>query len=227
VDSARPSTREYVASYIRERIFSGEFPPRSRVPQDEIAAAVGMSRIPVREALVALEAEGYVTMPTNRGAFVQPFSAVDLLAQFELRGYAFGLAARRAASSSNEALIETLTAIERAARETHNAGDFLPLMRRFNEAIVHAGASPRLHSALSRFRNVVPGNFYAVVPGAVEAARSGLRAEVRAQRRRDPELALRSSVASSLAQGRALIAFLDERGQLSPDDESADGAQRA
>src|SRR5262245_48670670 len=68
--SGRSSTRDFVSDYIRERIFTGDYPPYSRIPQDEVAAAVGMSRIPVREALVSLEAEGYVSMPTNRGAFV-------------------------------------------------------------------------------------------------------------------------------------------------------------
>jgi DNA-binding GntR family transcriptional regulator len=221
--SARVSTRDFVADYIRERIFAGDYPPYSRVPQDEVAAAVGMSRIPVREALVTLEGEGYVAMPTNRGAFVVPYSAYDLRCQFELRGFTLGLAARRAAGleTGNAELVAALTGLTRDMRRETDPDAFPLLTKRFYELIMDAGGSPRLRSALSRMHNIVPGNFYAVVPGAMDVARAGYREEVRAQKARDPELALSAAVAVSLAHGEALIRLLAERGQLVADDEVA------
>jgi hypothetical protein len=64
----------------------------------------------------------------------------------------------------------------------------------------------------------VPGNFYASVPGAMAAAGAGLGAEVRAQRPRDPQLAMSAAVANSLAQAQCLVKLLGHRGQLVPDD---------
>jgi DNA-binding GntR family transcriptional regulator len=57
----RKSNGEEAAIHIRRMIFDGELRPGERVPQDEIALALGISRIPHREALVALEHQGWVT----------------------------------------------------------------------------------------------------------------------------------------------------------------------
>jgi len=52
------SSGDQAALYIRRLMFDGDLRPGTRVPQDEIAQALGVSRIPVREALIALEREG-------------------------------------------------------------------------------------------------------------------------------------------------------------------------
>src|SRR5215472_18022247 len=70
----RPSSGEQVRLYVRRLIFDGVLKPGQRVPQDEIAHTLGISRIPVREALIALEREGWVTIEMHRGAFI---SAID------------------------------------------------------------------------------------------------------------------------------------------------------
>ncbi len=69
----RLTSGEQAALYIRRLVFDGDLKPGDRVPQDSVAAALGMSRIPVREALIALEREGWVTIETHRGAFVNGF----------------------------------------------------------------------------------------------------------------------------------------------------------
>ena len=64
---------EQVADYLRERIISGVFPRGSRLKQAEIAEQLRLSITPVREALKLLEAEGYVSGDSYRGARVVPF----------------------------------------------------------------------------------------------------------------------------------------------------------
>lgn len=66
---------EQVADYLRERIISGVFPRGSRLKQAEIAEQLHLSITPVREALKLLEAEGYVSGDSYRGARVVPFDA--------------------------------------------------------------------------------------------------------------------------------------------------------
>jgi DNA-binding GntR family transcriptional regulator len=66
---------EQVADFLRERIISGVYPRGSRLKQAEIAEQLKLSITPVREALKLLEAEGYVSGDSYRGARVVPFDA--------------------------------------------------------------------------------------------------------------------------------------------------------
>ena len=66
---------EQVADFLREGIISGMFERGSRLKQAEIAERLQLSITPVREALKLLEAEGYVTGNSYRGACVAPFDA--------------------------------------------------------------------------------------------------------------------------------------------------------
>jgi DNA-binding GntR family transcriptional regulator len=82
---------EQVADFLREGIISGMFERGSRLKQAEIAERLQLSITPVREALKLLEAEGYVTGNSYRGACVAPFDAsaseevLDLRLQLESR----------------------------------------------------------------------------------------------------------------------------------------------
>src|SRR5205807_1670763 len=66
----RRSSGNQAADYIRTLIFEGQLRPGQRVPQEDVAEALSLSRIPVREGLIALEREGWVSIELNRGAFV-------------------------------------------------------------------------------------------------------------------------------------------------------------
>ena len=70
---------------IRERILSGAYAEGDPLRQDAIAAELGVSRIPVREALRQLEVEGLVTFSPHRGAVVSTFSLAEIEELFELR----------------------------------------------------------------------------------------------------------------------------------------------
>lgn len=76
---------EQVADYLREAIISGVFPRGSRLKQAEIAEKLHLSITPVREALKLLEAEGYVSGDSYRGARVVPFDATSSAEILQLR----------------------------------------------------------------------------------------------------------------------------------------------
>ena len=76
---------EQVADYLREGIISGMFPRGSRLKQAEIAERLQLSITPVREALKILEAEGYVSGDSYRGARVVPFDESASEEVLELR----------------------------------------------------------------------------------------------------------------------------------------------
>jgi DNA-binding GntR family transcriptional regulator len=75
----RRSSGEAAALHIRKLIFDGYLRPGARVHQDDVARGLGISRIPVREALIALEQQGWVTIEPNRGAFVVPGDFYELV----------------------------------------------------------------------------------------------------------------------------------------------------
>src|SRR5881227_2727330 len=93
---ARRSSGDEAALLIRRMIFEGELRPGERVPQDDVAAILGISRIPVREALIALEREGWVTIELHRGAFINALDDQAVRDHYELFGLVYGFAARRA-----------------------------------------------------------------------------------------------------------------------------------
>jgi DNA-binding GntR family transcriptional regulator len=70
---------------LRDRILRGEYPEGEPLRQDAIANELGVSRIPVREALRQLEAEGLVTFNPHRGAVVSTLSIDEIVELFELR----------------------------------------------------------------------------------------------------------------------------------------------
>ena len=73
------------ADELRRRILSGEYPEGFQLKQDALAEDFGMSRIPIREALVQLESEGFVRILPHRGALVSELSADEIAELFELR----------------------------------------------------------------------------------------------------------------------------------------------
>src|ERR1700680_1889411 len=83
---------DQAAAYIRQMIFEGELRPGERLPQDVIAKTLGISRIPVREAIVALEREGWLTTRFHHGAFVNTFDEDTIRDHYDLFGLIYGLA---------------------------------------------------------------------------------------------------------------------------------------
>lgn len=79
------SASEFVASHIRQAILSNELTPNSRIPQHALAAELGVSHVPLREAIQKLVAEGFLTSHPRRGAFVMPLSRDDVKEIFDLR----------------------------------------------------------------------------------------------------------------------------------------------
>lgn len=74
-----------VAEDLRRRIINGDFASGFQLRQDALAAEFGVSRIPVREALMQLEAEGLVKIHPHRGAIVSELSTAEIEELFELR----------------------------------------------------------------------------------------------------------------------------------------------
>lgn len=86
-EDARATGRapQIVSDQLRKAILAGAIAPGAQLRQDELAERYGTSRIPVREALRQLEAEGLVTIQPNRGAIVTSLSLDEVLEMLEIR----------------------------------------------------------------------------------------------------------------------------------------------
>ncbi|MEU0894044.1 GntR family transcriptional regulator [Streptomyces massasporeus] len=117
------AVRERVTADLRQEIIAGSLRPGDRLVERELAERFGVSRVPVREAIRALVAEGFVHFETPRRTVVRRLTPTDVKELFELREalevYAAGLAASRA---TREDLAEVQELIDRAAAATE-AGD--------------------------------------------------------------------------------------------------------
>ncbi|MFN8026600.1 MAG: GntR family transcriptional regulator, partial [Acidimicrobiia bacterium] len=116
----RLSSADVVAMYIRTAIFNGQLRQGDRLRQDDIAQQLGLSRIPVREAVIALDREGWVSVTPHRGAFVQGLEEDALRDHYELQGLVYGLAARRA---TERATADELDGLREAQRHLGDATD--------------------------------------------------------------------------------------------------------
>lgn len=94
----RATLADYVVRIIREKTASGEFRPGDHLRETDLAAALGVSRGPVREALAILEADGQVEIRRHRGAFISILTQRDVDEVHSLRAAIEALAAERAAT---------------------------------------------------------------------------------------------------------------------------------
>jgi len=195
-------------------VFEGVYRPGDRVRQDEIATELGVSRIPVREAIIALDREGWVTVEPHRGAFVRGIDADYVRDHYELYGLIFGLMAARVAERAGEAgraeVVEA--AREVAGSDGDDPREFNARNRHFLALLEERAAAPRLTSIARVMTSLVPGNFFRTVPGAIEGQREGVAAVADAIAASDPGGATDAFRTLLHGQGELVVDLLEQRG---------------
>lgn len=106
------TTADSVAAGLRYALHQGRWSPGAALRQEELAAEFGVSRIPVREALNKLQAEGLVVVEPNRGAFVARLSPVEVHEVFDLRVLLECDALRHAIPQHTARTLRQLTALQ-------------------------------------------------------------------------------------------------------------------
>ena len=215
VDGRRSSGNE-AEEYIRRLIFDGHLRPGQRVPQDDIAAELAISRIPVREGLIALERDGWVTIELNRGTFVNALDADAVRDTYELFGMLYGFATRRAVARSDGELVDRLTELDAAMRRTDDPGEFRTLTLSFHGTIVDASRSPRVRVMLRSATGLVSGNFFEEIEGAIGVERRGTSAVVKALRAADVDDAVEQYRKMMIKQGDLVVKVFEARGLFEP-----------
>jgi DNA-binding GntR family transcriptional regulator len=142
-----PTTQEAVLAELRRLIASGELRPGRQIVQDALAADLGVSRVPVREALKILEAEGLVTYQPHHGYVVTELSLPDLLEVYRIRELLETEAVQAALPLMTEEDVDRMHEAEQDIRAAAARADVVEMARanrRFHFSLVGACGMPRL-----------------------------------------------------------------------------------
>jgi DNA-binding GntR family transcriptional regulator len=146
-------TAEQIADRVRAEIEEGRLAPGTPLNQVDLAARFGLSRIPVREALRHLAAEGYVTYRPNKGAsVVSPLSATDVDEILEIREcLETRLMDRAVEKLTPEALDEAAEALK-ALNQAKTAQQVQGAHQRFHTLLYRAAERPRMAEIINGWR---------------------------------------------------------------------------
>ncbi len=216
-DAIQPKTvAQAVYEHLREAILSGALEPGTRLSQDELAGRLGVSRMPVREALGRLQAEGMVLSETYRGATVTPLSAGEAEQIYLMRIALEPLLGRLGVAGVAPAGVAALEGAYRemtAALEIGDAGRCFEQVRLFHEALYAAAGRPLVLAQVLGLRDRAQRYIrrYLALPGRLahsadnhrlllDAARAGAADEVERLLRAEL-VATRDALLASLAAG--------------------------
>jgi DNA-binding GntR family transcriptional regulator len=156
----RDNLKDEVAKRIRDDILAGTLTPGSRIDQLAVGEALGVSRLPVREALIMLEVEGLVDNIARRGSFVAAVSPDDIRDHFAMFGLLAGLAAERAAELIDDQDLSFLRTNTLSMEATDDPRELDRLNFAFHRHINRRGSSRRLKAVLRLLANNMPSHFF-------------------------------------------------------------------
>jgi DNA-binding GntR family transcriptional regulator len=144
-----------VLTALRERILGGELAPGERLIEGRLSEELGVSRVPVREALRALAAEGIVVIEPRRGASVTMFSAEQIGEMVEVRATLEALNAKLAArrhDASQIAQLERILAEGSTLTSDDDLARIASLNLQFHEALGNVAANSVLQEIMRSLR---------------------------------------------------------------------------
>lgn len=160
--NTRDGLPDAIAKALREAVFTGTFAPNERLNQDVIAQQFGVSRVPVREALAKLVAEGLAVQRLNKGIRVAPINKDDFLDIMELRVLLEPQALRLSAPFLKESDYEEAEVILDRVRATEHVPEAASLHWNFhNRLYVHANR-PRLIAQIESLQLAISRYFLPV-----------------------------------------------------------------
>ena len=213
--TARPQLSEDVARHVRRRIFEGTYSAGAYVRLEQLAAELGVSVTPVREALLGLTAEGLLVQQPHRGFAVLPVTGQDIADVSGVQAHIGGeLAARAASTITDEQLLE-LKSIQAQLEDAYDQEDHeraVRLNHEFHRAVNVAADSPKLSQLMGQITRYAPEAVFPTVEGWPAQSVKDHRRVIAALEHGDGERA-RAAMAEHFVAGVApLVEHLVEQG---------------
>ncbi|BBY04990.1 GntR family transcriptional regulator [Mycobacterium noviomagense] len=213
--AARPQLSEDVARFVRNRIFDGTYAAGEYVRLDQLAAELGISVTPVREALFQLRAEGLLAQKPRRGFVVLPVTSRDLTDVANVQAHVGGELAARAAINIKDDGLRELKQIQAQLEAAYASNDnerAVRLNHEFHRAINVAADSPKLAQLMSQITRYATESVFPTITGWPDQSIKDHRRVLAALEKRDDKLA-RKAMSEHLAAGAVpLIEHLIEHG---------------
>lgn len=198
-----------VAAVLRAEILDGRLSPGTRIRQEEVAERLGSSRLPVREALRMLDAEGLVVIEPNRGARIPVLDRDEVEVLYRMRERLEPLALIESMPRLAEADLDRILDLQMRIESVDDIRDFLVLDREFHLATYSACPVDHLQDSVARLWNATQHYRRAFMALAGQERRWVVNAEhallVDAIRRADPTDAERYLVGHIRRTRRELV----------------------
>jgi DNA-binding GntR family transcriptional regulator len=206
--------KDQVVAHIVDLVLTGRLRGGHRIDRNAIAEALGMSRVPIQEAMVQLEHDGIVSTRYHRGAFVEPFDAAALREHHELYGVLNGIASARAAKDPSADLLAGLDDALQHMRKGKDRRAFHDSCQRFRDVVNQAHAGPRLYAAIRASQCFAASEFWLSYPRVRAEFLPTYQQEATAIADRDQAGARTACVERSDLMATIMVAELTRRGVL-------------
>lgn len=152
---------------LREAIIKGQLQPGERLVQDDLAKTLNVSRMPIREAIKQLAAEGYVTVEPHKGAIVKQFTMNELEEIYFLRAKFEPLAAAESLKMMTPQLVNQLRNLNEKMKETDDTDEYIQLNIQFHHLLIKDCPWGKLNSIIENFWNGFPQQTPHLLPNQI------------------------------------------------------------
>ncbi len=118
------------SKWIADKIIQGEFAPGNRIMEEKIAEELGISRGPVREALLILQKQRLITLLPRRGAIVKKITASEITELYDVISILYTLLGQEVAARWKDSTLEPLKDILVSMKQNAEKGKYLPILKK-------------------------------------------------------------------------------------------------
>jgi DNA-binding GntR family transcriptional regulator len=206
--------KDLVVEHVVNLVLTGKLRTGDRIDRNEVAKDLGVSRVPIQEAMVQLEHDGIISTRYHRGAFVERFDEATILEHHEIYGLLNGLAAERAATDPSGRIVERLESLLAAMHASTDPRPFQEAGWDYRQTIYDEYAGPRLLAFIRASQSFMPRAFWTAYHGSHDEMLTLYDQETDAIRRHDPAAARDVNLRRGELLGRIMIAELARRGVI-------------
>ncbi|MER2090269.1 MAG: GntR family transcriptional regulator [Sporosarcina sp.] len=152
---------------LREAIIKGQLKPGERLVQDELAKTLNVSRMPIREAIKQLAAEGYVTVEPHKGAVVKQFTIHELEEIYFLRAKFEPMAAAESLKLMSPQLVIQLRELNEKMKKTDDTDEYVQLNIQFHHLLIKDCPWGKLNSIIENLWTGFPQQTPHLLPNQI------------------------------------------------------------
>ena len=157
-----------VTTILRQAILKGDLEPGQHLVQADLAEQLGVSRMPVREALKTLEMEGLITLDPHKGAVVNELTIEDIDEIYELLTMLESLALKKSIPHLTDKILEEMQQLHLKMLDTKEKEEYVDLNRQFHTVSLSGCKSKRIHGLMARVSHGIAKDTPYVIPGQIE-----------------------------------------------------------